>query len=108
MARLNNGEKKSGKEVTLLNANEFLFELDGKTLNMEDATDAQFDRFIRRHIEMCWSLEDRVDAVNTALEKGKTMGVMSAKPDEEAREKSNQSLIFSGTTPAQEGSLQQS
>lgn len=79
MAKLNSGDKKSGKEITLLNAKEFLFQLDGQILNVEDATDAEFDRFIRQHIELGWSLEDRVDAINTALAKGKTLGVLPEK-----------------------------
>jgi hypothetical protein len=56
-----------------------LFQLDGQTLNVEDATDEQFDTFIRHHIKIGWSLEDRVDAINLALAEGKTLGVMSDK-----------------------------
>lgn len=103
MAKLNSGDKKASKptqKIDLLNAKEFLFEIDGRTVNVEDASDAEFDRFIRLHIEMGWSLEDRVDAVNLALEKGKTLGVMAA---DSSAEKSKGDLIFSGAETALEG-----
>jgi len=46
---------------------------------VEDATDEQFDRFITQHIQVGWSLEDRVDAINLALARGKTLGVLPDK-----------------------------
>ncbi len=87
MAKQNSGKRNSGgqkstsshPQITLLDAKEFLFQVDGQIVNVEDATDEQFDRFIRQHIQVGWSLEDRVDAINLALKEGKTLGVMPAK-----------------------------
>lgn len=80
MAKLSSGKQKSSKaQVSLLDAKEFLFQLDGEIFNVEDASDEIFDRFIRQHIKMGWSLEDRVDAINEALAKGKTLGVSPTK-----------------------------
>jgi hypothetical protein len=56
-----------------------LFQLDDEILNVEDATDEQFDQFIRQHIKIGWSLEDRVDAINLALKEGKTLGILPEK-----------------------------
>ncbi len=74
-----NVQKSTSLQITLLDAKEFLFQLDGETLNVEDATDEQFDRFITQHIQVGWSLEDRVDAINLALARGKTLGVLPDK-----------------------------
>jgi len=66
-------------QITLLDAKEFLFQVDGETVNVEDATDEQFDQFIRHHIKVGWTLEDRVDAVNFALKEGKTLAILPEK-----------------------------
>lgn len=69
----------SSRQITLLDAKEFLFEIDGEIFNVEDAPDEKFDQFIRKHVKVGWSLEDRIDAINLALSEGKTLGVSSAK-----------------------------
>ncbi len=86
MTKQNSGKPKSNvlkstssQQITLLDAKEFLFQVDGETVNVEDATDEQFDKFIRQHIKIGWTLEDRVDAINLALNEGKTLGVMPEK-----------------------------
>lgn len=86
MTKQSSGKRNSGgqkstssQQITLRDAREFLFQVDGQTVNVEDATDEQFDCFIRQHIKVGWSLEDRVDAINLALSEGKTLGVMPEK-----------------------------
>lgn len=74
-----NVQKSTSLQITLLDAREFLFQVGDEILNVEDATDEQFDQFIRQHIKIGWSLEDRVDAINLALKEGKTLGVLPAK-----------------------------
>lgn len=69
----------SSPQITLLEAKEFLFQVDGEMVNVEDATDEQFDWFIRQHIKIGWTLEDRVDAINLALKEGKTLGILPEK-----------------------------
>lgn len=112
MAKRNSGGQRSERrrqQVTLLDLKELLFHLDGKTLNVEDATDEEFDRFIRQHITIGWSLEDRRDAINLALEQGKTLGIMSDVSEEKSLEKpvekSSGTVIFSGSESAQEAQV---
>lgn len=91
MPKRSNGEQKSGA-LTLLDLKETWFNLNGKQINVEDATDAEFDEFIRHHITIGWTLEERRDAVNLALERGQTLGIHI----EETQEKSKNHLIFRG------------
>lgn len=74
-----NVQKSTSLQISLLDAREFLFQVGDEILNVEDATDEQFDAFIRNHIKVGWSLEDRVDAINLALKEGKTLGVLPEK-----------------------------
>ncbi len=86
MAKQKDGRPRSGvlkstssQQITLLDAKEFLFQVGAEILNVEDASDEQFDMFIRQHITIGWSLEDRIDAINLALKEGKTLGVLPEK-----------------------------
>ena len=43
------------------------FRLDGQTFNVADAADEIFDAFIRQFVQVGWTLEDRRNALNAAL-----------------------------------------
>jgi len=63
-------------ELTLLDMKTTFFKTaDGREVSVEDATDEEFDFFIRQHIAIGWSLEERRDALNLVLEKGVSLGL---------------------------------
>ena len=89
MPRRASGETRSQKNqtknqrLTLLDLKETFFRTkDGKQVNVEDATDAEFDAFIRQHVQIGWSLEERRDALNLAFEQGKSLGMDEQSPPE--------------------------
>lgn len=74
MGRSTSGRKKpqvveavKPPSINLLDAREILFTVDGQTFNVEEAPDMAFDQFIRKHLQVCWTLQERVDAINTIL-----------------------------------------
>ena len=44
--------------------------LTGQPVSVEEATDEEFDQFIRQYVEVGWSLEERVNALMDALDDG--------------------------------------
>lgn len=42
----------------------------GQPVRVEDATDEEFDTFIRQYIELGWTVEERINALIDALEDG--------------------------------------
>jgi len=48
----------------------FASPLTGQLVSVEDATDQEFDQFIRQYVEIGWSLEERINALIDAIEDG--------------------------------------
>jgi len=48
----------------------FLSPRTGQPVSVEEASDEEFDEFIRRYVEIGWTLEERVNALIDALEGG--------------------------------------
>lgn len=80
MAKRASGEQKSGRpetpkapKLTLLDLGRISFQLsaEGQPLSVESASDSEFDAFIRAYVDVGWSLEERRDALNFAIESGK-------------------------------------
>lgn len=42
----------------------------GQPVSVENATDEEFDQFIRQYVEVGWTLEERVNALIDAMEDG--------------------------------------
>lgn len=42
----------------------------GQPVSVEDASDEEFDQFIRQYVEIGWTLEERVNALMDAMEDG--------------------------------------
>ncbi len=101
MAKRSSGEQKP-KGLTLLDLKETWFRLGEKQVNVEDATDAEFDQFIRQHIIVGWTLEDRRDALNMVLQRRATLGIEPEIIEENIQGKTQYHLIFKGVEPAPE------
>jgi hypothetical protein len=83
MPKPSNGKRKSNGQVAtpavnLLDLKEIVFKWDGSEYNVEDAPDEIFDAFIRQHITVGWTLENRCNAINEALKQGLTLGLIAA------------------------------
>jgi hypothetical protein len=83
MARPKNGVKKQQKEdqqkapsISLLDARYVVFQLGSEMYNLEDAPDAIFDTWVRQRLQIGWTLQERVDAVNAILAAGKASRTM--------------------------------
>lgn len=78
--------------------------------SVEEASDSEFDVFIRQYVEVGWSLEERRDALNFAIESGK-LEIPGLEPETESKNQSeNQKkikddLISENATEAQEASV---
>lgn len=92
VAKRASGAQKSKKQLNLLDLKGTWFHVDGKRINVEDASDAEFDQFIRQHVQVCWSLEERRDSLNLALEQGQTLVLTDGENQDgkELKSKANQ------------------
>lgn len=102
MAKRGNGEQKVKQQdkpkavkLTLLDLGRISFQLSNEqVLSVEDASDSEFDTFIRQYVDVGWSLEERRDALNFAIKSGK-LEIPGLEPEnhmenqEEIKEKSN-------------------
>ena len=94
MARSKSGGKQAEKaqpeaaqSISLLDAKWVVFTLDGEVYNVEDAPDEVFDTWVRQRLQIGWTLQERVDAINTILADEKSNCALTpAGPEEEARE----------------------
>jgi len=87
MPRLASGARKSAEKskknqmLTLLDLGQKWFRLGDRVVNAETATDAEFDAFIRQFVQVGWSLEDRRDALNFAMEQEKPVPLLDHEPE---------------------------
>ena len=48
----------------------FISPVNGQPVSVEEASDEEFDQFIRQYVELGWTLEERVNALIDAMEDG--------------------------------------
>jgi hypothetical protein len=58
-------------EITILDLERLLISVNGRTLSVEEATDYEFETFIKQAADIVYGLEERVDWINSLL--GKTL-----------------------------------
>jgi hypothetical protein len=79
-------KSKQVQKLTLLDLGQTYFQSGEKVVSVEEATDAEFDVFIRQYVELGWSLEERRDALNLAMEKGQNIAFCEPENQEETEE----------------------